>query len=102
MMIAPKSAPAAKPWNTWNGKRAMMPPKMMIETPWPTPYWVISSPIHTSSIVPAVIEIMIASVPSGSTSKPKFLMIGVLLPELKLIRFGVPKAWNMASGTVSQ
>ena len=28
-------------------------------------------------------------------SKPKFLMIGVLPPELKLIRFGVPYAWNM-------
>ena len=53
-------------------------------------------------MVPAVIEMMIAAVPSASWSKPKFLMIGVPPPLLKLIRFGVPYAWNMASGTVSQ
>ena len=32
-----------------------MPPKMMMETPFPIPNSVMSSPIQTSSIVPAVI-----------------------------------------------
>ena len=55
-----------------------MPPKMIIEIPLPMPYWLISSPIQMSSIVPAVIVIMIESVPSGFTSKPKLKMIGSL------------------------
>src|SRR5579884_192474 len=77
-----------------------MPPKMMIEIPLPIPYWVISSPIQINSTVPAVIVMMIASVPSGFTPKPKSLMIGC--GALALSRFGVPQAWRAASGTVSQ
>src|SRR5713226_2228449 len=51
---ATMSTPAAKLCKSWAGRRAMMPPKMMIETPCPTPYCVVSSPIHTNSNVPAV------------------------------------------------
>ena len=42
-----------------------MPAKIMIETPFPTPYSVISSPNQTKNIVPAVIEIIIATVGSA-------------------------------------
>ena len=44
------------------GNDATMPPKMMIEMPLPMPNSVISSPIQTSSIVPAVIVSRIARV----------------------------------------
>jgi hypothetical protein len=45
-----------------------MPPKMMIEVPLPIPISVISSPIQTKSIVPAVIDRRIAR--DGSTVSP--------------------------------
>ena len=38
-----------------------MPPKMMIETPLPMPFSVISSPIQIRKIVPATSEIRIES-----------------------------------------
>ena len=65
---------------------------MMIETPLPMPYWVISSPIQTSSIVPAVIEIRIASVPSGFVVEAEVRMIGSLAVAFKSC--GVPYAWT--------
>ena len=67
-----KSVPLTTPGPPASASRATIPPKMIIEMPLPMPYWVISSPIQISSIVPAAIVIMIESVPSGSTSKPKF------------------------------
>ena len=65
---------------------------MISETPLPTPYSVMISPSQVNSIVPAVIEMTMASVPSGSWSKPKFLMMGAPPPVLKLIRLGAPYA----------
>src|SRR5437870_3380243 len=48
------------------GRADTMPAKIMIETPLPIPFWVISSPIQTSRIVPAVIDEIMASVSSGA------------------------------------
>ena len=50
------------------GRPATMPPKMISEMPLPMPFSVISSPIQTRNIVPAVIEMTAASV--GSASGP--------------------------------
>jgi hypothetical protein len=44
------------------GRDATIPPKMMIETPFPIPNSVMSSPIQTSSMVPAVIVSKVAIV----------------------------------------
>ena len=41
------------------GKRATIDAKIISEMPLPMPRWVISSPIHMSSTVPAVSEITI-------------------------------------------
>ena len=48
------------------GASAMIEQKMMIEMPLPTPRFVISSPIHMSSAVPAV------SVMTMITTRPEF------------------------------
>jgi hypothetical protein len=44
------------------GSDATMPPKMMMEMPFPIPNSVMSSPIQTSSIVPAVMVNNVARV----------------------------------------
>ena len=44
------------------GRVATIPAKMMIETPLPTPFCVISSPIQTRRTVPAIIVMITASV----------------------------------------
>ena len=43
------------------GSRDTIPTKIMIDTPLPMPFSVISSPSHTRKIVPAVMEMIIAS-----------------------------------------
>ena len=50
------------------GRPATMPPKMISEMPLPMPFSVISSPIQTRNMVPAVMEITADSV--GSASGP--------------------------------
>ena len=47
------------------GKPATMPAKMMIEMPLPMPFSLMSSPIQTRNIVPAVIVMMAESVGSA-------------------------------------
>ena len=41
-----------------DGPREMMPAKRMIEIPLPIPFWVMCSPIHIISAVPAVNAMM--------------------------------------------
>ena len=52
------------------GNDATMPPKMMMETPLPIPNSVMSSPIQTSNIVPAVIVSKVAIVDSTMLELP--------------------------------
>src|SRR5438876_948456 len=60
----------------WLGNRATIPPKMISETPLPTPYSVMISPSQVNSIVPAVSVITIMPIVSGrvSGSAPRFRM----------------------------
>jgi hypothetical protein len=90
--------PATIPFQAACGSEATIPPKMMIETPLPIPFWVINSPSQISSMVPAVMEIRIARVPRISWSKPKAGRMGCWLVALR--NCTVPKAWRKASGTV--
>ena len=58
-------------WRTWLkrvGKLATIPPKMISESPFPTPFSVISSPSQIRNMVPAVREMTAESV--GSKSSP--------------------------------
>ena len=80
------------------GTRAMMPAKMMIETPLPMPFSVISSPSQIRNIVPAAVVMRNASV--GRTvralKRPKSLMAPALASSAPC-----PSACSMASGTVT-
>ncbi len=44
------------------GMRDTMPPKMMIDKPWPMPCSVISSPSQIANMVPAVMVMIVTSV----------------------------------------
>src|SRR5688500_6944066 len=52
------------------GNDATMPPNMMIETPFPIPNSVISSPIQTNNIVPAVMVSKVAIVDNTMLELP--------------------------------
>ena len=101
MPTATRPVPLTSACPTWAGSRATIPPKMIIEMPLPTPYWLISSPIQISSSVPAVIVIMIESVPSGFIAEPE-VRDDRLAGEVAFRSCGVPYACASASGTVSQ
>jgi hypothetical protein len=75
----------------WSGSLATIPPKMRRETPLPTPYSVMISPIQVSTIVPAVSVVTIRAKVSGrwSGSAPRFRMRKVW-----------PIAWITARTTV--
>ena len=66
LSVAPVPDSPARP--TMPGNPATMPLKMMSEMPLPIPSSEISSPSHTRNIVPATIEVMVATV--GSASAP--------------------------------
>jgi hypothetical protein len=53
------------------GNEATIPPKMMIETPLPIPNSVMSSPIQTSKMVPAVMVSNVAMVDKTMLELPK-------------------------------
>ena len=53
------------------GNEATMPPKIMMEMPFPIPNSVISSPIQTSNMVPAVMVSNVASVGRIVAGLPK-------------------------------
>ena len=77
----------------------MMPTKMISDTPLPTPYSVISSPSHIAMIVPAVsVRMMLISVaPDGLAMIAPSCVTDGLVNSARY-----PKAWSIASGTVSQ
>ena len=56
---APDFAPA--PTRPWNGRRDTTDVKIRIDMPLPMPRWVISSPSHMTSAVPAVHVRMISA-----------------------------------------
>ena len=53
------------------GNDATIPPKMMMEIPFPIPNSVMSSPIQTNSIVPAVMVSNVAKVDKIMAELPK-------------------------------
>ena len=84
---------AIMPRPTCSGRPAMMPPKMMMDTPLPMPRSVISSPSQTHTIVPAVSDAIMATVSSApACNTPPWLRSSC----------NWANPCNAASGTVSQ
>ena len=75
MIVRKKVAVTPSPVPVYNrppincGRPAMIPAKMMMEMPLPTPFSLISSPSQTRNIVPAVIVMIAESV--GKASGPE-------------------------------
>ncbi len=84
------------------GIAATMPPKMMIEIPFPIPSSVMIWPSHIASMVPAVMEAMITNVCNGYCPMPNSANTAPLPPLGRASNDAWPYACNAAIGIVSQ